>query len=174
MLSESRSSLAKRGNLGDSSHSRNPTIPAYVGSTMFAIFQVLSLALLLSSASTSNAGPVVQLSYGSFEGNATADLEEFLGIPYAAPPYASYSRFLLVPYTDNHALSWKSLRNLRFAHPEPPLTFDGVRQTTRFGSACPQRAMNLSLPGLGSRRPKVLPISEDCRTVMNTYYLILF
>ena len=59
-----------------------------------AIFLRLSLSLLLSSRcvtatlSASNTGPVVKLSYGSFQGNATADLEEFLGIPFAAPPYA--------------------------------------------------------------------------------------
>ena len=62
---------------------------------MVALTIFLSLTLLLSSTcitatlADSNAGPVVQLSYGSFQGNATADLEEFLGIPFAAPPYAS-------------------------------------------------------------------------------------
>ena len=72
-----------------------------------AIF--LSFTLLLSSTcvtatlSASNPGPVVQLSYGSFQGNATADLEEFLGIPFAAPPYASYSIFACA-YTDNYYL----------------------------------------------------------------------
>ena len=57
----------------------------------------LFFTLLLSSryVTASNTGPVVQLSYGSFQGNATGDLEEFLGIPFAAPPYASYSIFTL-------------------------------------------------------------------------------
>ena len=68
---------------------------------MFALAVFLSFTLLLSSKcvtatlSASNTGPVVQLSYGSFQGNATAELEEFLGIPFAAPPYAS--SILLVP-----------------------------------------------------------------------------
>ena len=73
---------------------------------MFALASLLSFTLLLSSTATlsaSNTGPVVQLSYGSFQGNATADLEEFLGIPFAAPPYASYSNFACV-YTDNYVL----------------------------------------------------------------------
>ena len=54
----------------------------------------VSLMLLLSSSclgatlSTSSAGPVVKLQYGSFQGNATGDLVKFLGIPFAAPPYA--------------------------------------------------------------------------------------
>ena len=66
---------------------------------MFARAIFLSFTLLLSSrcvTAASNTGPIVQLSYGSFQGNATADLEEFLGIPFAAPPYVSYSFFLLV------------------------------------------------------------------------------
>ena len=68
------------------------------------MFALLSLTLLLSSRcitatlSASDTGPVVQLSYGSFQGNANANLEEFLGIPFAAPPYASrFLRLLLVP-----------------------------------------------------------------------------
>ena len=156
----------------------NSTVELRGISTMFAVF--LSLTLLLPSRcvtatlSASNAGPVVQLGYGSFQGNATADLEEFLGIPYAAPPYASYSNFACA-YTDNFVLFVKSIGNLRFAHPELPLTFDGVRQTTEFGPACPQQAMDLSsVPGLGSRFPNVPPSSEDCNTVIYTYYLILF
>jgi hypothetical protein len=69
---------------------------------MFAPAMFFSFTLLLSSAyvtatlSASNTGPVVQLDYGSFQGNATADLEEFLGIPFAAPPYASTQIFLVL------------------------------------------------------------------------------
>ena len=139
---------------------------------MLALAIFLSSTLLLSSKcvtatlSASNTGPVVQLSYGSFQGNATADLEEFLGIPFAAPPYVSYSIFACA-YTDNYVLFFKSVGNLRFAYPEPPLTFTGVRQTTRFGAACPQQEMNISfIPGLGSRNVSVPASSEDCRTVI--------
>ena len=145
---------------------------------MFPLAICLSLSLLLlrcvtATLSDSNTGPVVQLSYGSFQGNAAAELEEFLGIPFAAPPYASYSIFPFA-YTENYVLSLKSVGNLRFAHPEPPLTFAGVRQATKFGAACPQQAMDLSsVPGLGSRHPRPPPSSEDCRTVIYTYYLIL-
>ena len=71
---------------------------------MFPLAIYLSLTLLLSSRcvtaaqSDSNTGPVVQLSYGSFQGNATADLEEFLGIPFAAPPYEFLLNFWLCPH----------------------------------------------------------------------------
>lgn len=147
---------------------------------MFALATFLSFTLLLSSScvtatlSDSNTGPVVQLSYGSFQGNATADLEEFLGIPFAAPPYASYSIFFRA-YTHSYVLFLKSVGNLRFAPPEPPLTFSGVRQTTKFGNACPQQAMNTSIPGLNSRRSSAPPVSsEDCEIVIYTCCLILF
>ena len=63
--------------------------------------KVLFFTLLFSSScigvslSASNTGPVVELNYGSFQGNATEDLVEFLGMPFAAPPYAS-TQILLV------------------------------------------------------------------------------
>lgn len=62
---------------------------------MSALASFLFLALLLSSScvrvvlSVSNTGPVITLSYGSFQGNASDDLVKFLGMPFAAPPYAS-------------------------------------------------------------------------------------
>ena len=63
---------------------------------MSPLAKVLSFTLLFSSscvgvslsAQASNTGPIVELSYGSFQGNATGDLVEFLGMPFAAPPYA--------------------------------------------------------------------------------------
>ena len=62
---------------------------------MSPLATVLFCALLFSSScvgvslSAFNTGPVVELSYGSFQGNATGDLVKFLGMPFAAPPYAS-------------------------------------------------------------------------------------
>ena len=69
---------------------------------MSPLANVLSFTLLFSSRcvavslSTSNTGPVVELSYGSFQGNATGDLVEFLGMPFAAPPYASTQILLVI------------------------------------------------------------------------------
>jgi hypothetical protein len=61
---------------------------------MSALAICLSITRLLASA-ISNTGPVITLSYGSFQGNLTGDVVtvEFLGIPFAAPPYASYLFF---------------------------------------------------------------------------------
>ena len=83
--------------------------------------------------------------------------------------------FFCVPTTHSYVLFLKSVGNLRFAPPEPPLTFSGVRQTTKFGNACPQQAMNTSIPGLNSRRSSAPPVSsEDCEIVICTCCLILF
>jgi acetylcholinesterase len=62
-----------------------------------AIFLSISTLLLASGCAgvlaISDTGPVITLSYGSFQGNLTGDVVEFLGIPFAAPPYASYLFF---------------------------------------------------------------------------------
>ncbi|KAF8800976.1 carotenoid ester lipase precursor [Phlegmacium glaucopus] len=113
---------------------------------MSALAKFLPLTFLLYSScagalSAANTGPVVQLSYGSFQGNATGDLVEFLGIPFAAPP----------------------IGNLRFALPKPPLKFAGVHQATSFGAACPQQIVDISaVAGLGSILGNLSTISEDC------------
>ena len=65
---------------------------------MSALSIFLSIALLVATGcvgvlAIDNTGPVITLSYGSFQGNLTGDLVEFLGIPFAAPPYALISFF---------------------------------------------------------------------------------
>ena len=137
---------------------------------MLAPPSFLCLALLLTSSSyvgaASSTGPIVKLEYGSFQGNATSDLVKFLGIPFAAPPYASHSIFACdSDHIDKYPFVLKSVGKLRFADPEPPLTISGVRQATSFGAACPQQALNLSsIPGLSSLGTAPPVISEDCRT----------
>ena len=68
---------------------------------MSALARFLSLAFLLFAScviSKNSTGPVVTLSYGSFQGNATSNLVEFLGMPFAAPPYAFLLYFSLLQY----------------------------------------------------------------------------
>ena len=78
---------------------------------MFALLSLITLLLssrcilVTATLSASNTGPVVQLSYGSFQGNASTNLEEFLGIPFAAPPYASYSNFVVLSLINTMSLS---------------------------------------------------------------------
>jgi para-nitrobenzyl esterase len=63
-------------------------------------------------------GPVVGTTDGAVRGLANGGLDEFLGIPYAAPPVG--------------ALRWRS--------PQPAARWSGVRDATQFGPHCPQLA----------------------------------
>lgn len=81
--------------------------------------------------------PRVEIGLGSLRGRASEGTRRFLGIPFAAPPVGS----------------------LRFAPPEPPLPWSGVREADRFGPAPIQRIDDLSLE-LGLLVPH--PQSEDC------------
>ncbi|HET8707379.1 MAG TPA: carboxylesterase family protein, partial [Pseudomonadales bacterium] len=76
----------------------------------------------------------VETSYGAVLGNRDENVSRFLGIPYAAPP----------------------LGELRWADPQPPHAWDGVRKATWFGHACTQYV-------------PILPVrnsaDEDCLTL---------
>src|SRR6516162_10751051 len=75
-------------------------------------------------ASGSGAGPVVPTGDGPVRGVTAGSIDEFLGIPYAAPPTG----------------------NLRWRPPQPPAEWQGVRDTTQFGPSCPQPPSR-SVPG---------------------------
>ena len=53
---------------------------------------------------------------GALQGMATGNLYAFRGIPFAAPPVG----------------------NLRWKAPQPPASWEGVRDATKFGNVCPQ------------------------------------
>src|ERR1700722_20723093 len=63
-------------------------------------------------------GPVVGTANGAVRGLANGALDEFLGIPYAAPPVG--------------ALRWRP--------PQPAASWHGVRDATQFAPHCPQLA----------------------------------
>ncbi|KAL8287266.1 hypothetical protein RQP46_003718 [Phenoliferia psychrophenolica] len=69
---------------------------------------------------TATPGPIVNLSYGSFQGSNASGIVNFLGVPFAQPP----------------------LGDLRFAWPLPPLNLGkAVIQATARGAECPQQAV---------------------------------
>ena len=74
-----------------------------------------------------NAGPAptVRIADGAVRGASSSGIDEFLGLPYAAPP----------------------IRNLRWRAPEPPAKWSGVRNAIRFGPSCPQAKSPFAPPG---------------------------
>ena len=61
-------------------------------------------------------GPTVETAYGTLEGIEKRGVRSFRGIPYAAPPVG----------------------RLRFAPPETPAPWTGVREATTYGPAAAQ------------------------------------
>ena len=120
----------------------------------------VSFLLVKTLALSNYSSPIVTLPNGSFQGKVVGNLVEYLGIPFAAPPYVCTTRRILI--TDMQP----STGELRFGLPQPPLPFDGIRQATTFGAACPQLNMTISSNATLLRDynffSDILEISEDC------------
>jgi len=110
-------------------------------------------ALALSNLNSSS--PIVNLPYGSFKGKVVGNLVKHLGIPFAAPPYVNTTRPIFITYM------WCSTGERRFGLPEDPLSFDGIRQATAFGAACPQQNITFNST-LDIEFPTLSNVSEDC------------
>lgn len=98
---------------------------------LLALLPVLNV---VNGQATSSTAPTVTLSYGAFQGQATGNLVKFLGMPFAAPPCVSVLSHTVVVLLTEH-----SVGNLRFAPPQAPIPFTGVKQATAFGAACYQQ-----------------------------------
>ncbi len=70
------------------------------------------------------ANPIVRLDDGLVRGTTAGTVDEFLGLPYAAPPTG----------------------NLRWRPPARPAAWEGVRDATQFGPSCPQRPSPFAPP----------------------------
>ena len=106
-----------------------------------------------------SANPVVTLPYGSFQGKVLGVTTQFLGMPYAAPPYVfrrSYPPLELI-------FCGTSTDQRRFGLPEPPLPFTGVRNATAFGAPCSQQVWRIP-PHFPVTFPSLPNASEDCMT----------
>ena len=63
----------------------------------FLLVLVSGKTLVLSSLNYSSS--IVTLPYGSFQGKVVGNLVEYLGIPFAAPPYVNHAaRQILITY----------------------------------------------------------------------------
>ena len=78
----------------------------------------VSASTVGGKAATSASAPVVGTANGAVRGLANGAVDEFLGIPYAAPPVG--------------ALRWRP--------PHPAASWPGVRDATQFAPHCPQPA----------------------------------
>jgi len=94
-----------------------------------------------AAARGSGAAPSATTSDGAVRGTTAGTVNEFLGIPYAAPPTG----------------------NLRWRPPQPPTEWHGVRDATQFAPSCPQNPN----PNLNPFLPPG-PTSEDC-LYLNVY-----
>src|SRR6266487_2838784 len=75
-----------------------------------------SASALGGQAAASAGGPVTGTANGAVRGLANGAVDEFLGIPYAAPPVGA----------------------LRWQPPQPAASWSGVRDATKFAPHCPQ------------------------------------
>jgi para-nitrobenzyl esterase len=89
------------------------TLAALVGAA-----PAVSAGVLGGQAADSAGGPVADTANGAVRGLANGAVDEFLGIPYAAPPVGA----------------------LRWQPPQPAAGWSGVRDATRFAPHCPQPA----------------------------------
>ncbi len=83
---------------------------------------------------TSQEDPIVEIHSGLLKGRNRHGVQSFFDIPYAAPPTGE----------------------LRFAPPQSPIPWDGIRDAQRPGKAAPQ------LPGEGLTNRIPVPWDEDC------------
>ncbi|MCL2111795.1 MAG: carboxylesterase/lipase family protein [Clostridiales bacterium] len=81
---------------------------------------------------------IVETKYGTLRGEDAGGVSVWRGIPYASPPVG----------------------DLRFRKPEPPASWEGVRDALAFGPICPQSG---SFRRRG--RASVTEMSEDCLTL---------
>jgi para-nitrobenzyl esterase len=93
---------------------RIPRLRNALGAGVFAV--LLAGATTSGVAAAASGGPIVATNGGLVQGTATATADEFLGIPYAAPPVGK----------------------LRWRPPQPAAHWPGVRQATAYAPHCAQ------------------------------------
>lgn len=105
---------------------------------MHTITIILSVLVLCSGLDNN---PIRNTKYGQIRGKVTTrlpgtEVEEFLGVPYAAPP----------------------IKSLRFKRPTDPTQWDGIMNTSTIPPACPQ----VNWYYLSTHKPNFQLSHEDC------------
>ena len=88
-----------------------------LAATVLAVLSALSGSTTIAAATPATT-PIVRTDEGALSGTASGAMNEYLGIPYAAPPIGA----------------------LRWQPPAPATAWHGVRDATRFGANCAQPA----------------------------------
>ena len=91
---------------------------------MLKLTQLAVTLVCLAPLAARAQSPVVPTQYGPVQGTTVGAVNEWLGIPYAAPPVGQ----------------------LRWYPPQPPAPFTGTYQATQFGSSCPQGISQFGRP----------------------------
>jgi para-nitrobenzyl esterase len=94
------------------------TVAGVTLAALVAAGPAASAGTLGGQASAHGGGPVAVTANGAVRGLANGAVDEFLGLPYAAPPVGP----------------------LRWQPPQPAASWTGVREATAFGPHCPQSA----------------------------------
>jgi para-nitrobenzyl esterase len=103
-----------------------------MGTRRSSIVPLCLLVLVALVAAASALGPIAFTGQGVIQGKWANQVQQFLGVPFAAPPVGE----------------------LRFKPPVRPDAWNGVRSATEFGPNCPQN-------GLAGVQP-LPNQSEDC------------
>lgn len=112
---------------------RTTSRPGFRSRTTAALLAAFALTTMsLGHATAQESGRLVTIDSGSLEGIATDKAEQFLGIPYAAPP----------------------IKNLRFSPPQPAIGWTGTVAADDLPPACLQFEPHGALEGQAA--------SEDC------------
>jgi acetylcholinesterase len=138
--------------------------------SLLVVFALHASGVLAAPAARASA-PTVKLDNGTFVGTTTGNVNKWLGIPFAQPPYVWHflsARFTVI-FSD---LMYCSLGNLRFNLPQPIQPYTGTKTVASYGSACPQQALTLPIvSGLAQEAIDylantifgvVFPSDEDC------------
>lgn len=64
----------------------------------FVALVIAKVGLSLDTSSSSTSSPVVALPYGSFRGEVVGTTAQFLGMPFAAPPYVIDPLFSIMQF----------------------------------------------------------------------------
>lgn len=102
--------------------------------TIYGLLLILMSFSLQAQQTAVNEKPLVKTAYGIIRGLTEGEVDNFLGIPYAAPPVGEF----------------------RWRPPQPVIPWEGEREATKFGANCAQSGWGAAAGTIQANS------SEDC------------